>query len=268
MGDHLCIGPDVLAVWTGGTDLGPVNSPSSYPTRVRFNSKQENIGFLPTARTGSYTNTVWPAADPDARKIKLFAHGQSYRPFLAGRIIIGGRSLPINGSVLHYVNSQVFYAYSIGADNTDVYLNILRSLPGLPGALPSPATISYEIFLSVYGVNANGSLRRPSYLNGVDVNAGGTPTYVKAGYFDTAYRYPWKDASGNLSIPDGRTISTGIGWNGGVGTGQTNAVGLGWRYSVLGHVVQRNAISLAPLGASVFLGNDSGFNASVTRYSL
>lgn len=265
MGDHLCIGPDLICVWKGGTDLGPVENPGAHPTRTRFHSKQENIGFYPTPHTGTYTNTTWPTGEVNSRKITLFAHGLSYRPFLAGSLTVAGTELPINGSIPHQMSTVGFRAYTIGADATNVYLNILRSYRQASGIPPSP-TISYKIYLSVYGVNANGSIHRPTFFNGVDANAGASPSYIRAGYFDTRLRYPYKDASGVLAVPDGRTMSTGIGWVS--GSGFNGVVALGYRYSVLGLVQQRNASSLAPLGASVFLGNSSSFNASVTRISL
>lgn len=268
MGDHLCIDGQTgtFAVWTGATDLGPVFNPAAHPTRTRFNSQQENIGFLATPRNGTYTNTVWPAG-ANSRKITLFAHGQSYRPFLMGWIGIAGRELPINGSVLHFVSGQAFYAYTIGADANNVYLNIMRSSTGGIGAVPSPATISYSISLSVYGVNANGTIRRPPYFNGVDVDAGAATPRLRAGYFDTTYRYPYRNAAGLIAAPNGATISAGIGWTGSVGVGQSESVGLGWRYSVLGHTVQRNAASLVPTIPGA-VGNNAAFVASVTRMSL
>lgn len=274
MGDHLCIGPDVLAVWKGGADLGPVDNPADYPTRVRFNSKQPNMGFYPTPFTGTYTNTGWPSAQPNTRKITLFAHGLPYRPILCGTLTVAGVAQPIQGSVLHAVTAsgatQVHYSYTIGADATNVYLNILRTRPHSSGsAVPSSPTISYEIWLSVYGVNSDGSIRRPAYFNGVDGFSGNVPPYLKAGEFDTAYRYPYREPSGSIIVPNGATMSVGVGWNG-LGYGgpdDIEAVGLGWRYSVLGRTVQRNAGSITGFvsGAS---GNSSSFVASVTRMSM
>ena len=172
MGDHLCMdGPTgTLAIWTGATDLGPVFDPGAHPTRTRFNSKNENIGFLPTPQTGSYTNNGWPVTDPDSRKVTLFAHGLSYRPFLFGRLRVAGKDVPICGSVFHHYAGMGFFSYTIGADATNVYLNMMRS--NKFGVGPVSPTISYEIYLSVYGVNADASLRRPPYFNGVDINAG------------------------------------------------------------------------------------------------
>lgn len=265
MGDHLCIdGPTgTLAVWTGGTDLGPVLDPDSYPTRTRFNSRQENLGFIATPRTGSVSIAGWPSDDPPVVRRTMFAHGLGYRPFLMGYLTIGGRQLPINGSILHTTSSsdpRVNFSYTVGADNTNVFLNIMRFTTGTPSGLPS--SLAYTIYLSVYGVTSGGALRRPPYFDGVDINDGVATPYVKAGYFDSTYRYPYRNTSGPLSIPNGRTISTGIGWNNVPGGGE-GSVALGWRYSVLGHIVQRNctAVMDAP-------GNNASFNASVTRLAL
>lgn len=265
MGDHLCIGPDRIAVWTGGTDLGPVDSPASYPSRVRLNSTQDLIGFYPTARTGTVYGTEWLATENNARKITLFAHGLDYRPFLFGHVTVGGINLPIQGSIFQAGGTQWFWSYTIGVDATSVYLNILRSASAY-GVAPA---ISYTLYLANYGVNANGSLRRPPYFNGVDANAGVSPSYLKAGYIDTAYRYPYRDASGATPIANSRTISAGVGWTG-TGSGNSsnftrNSIGLGWRYSVQGHVVWRNALSSTVSGA---VGNNTSFNASVTRLSI
>lgn len=264
MGDHLCIGPDVIAVWKGGTDLGPVDNPAAHPTRVRFNSKQENIGFHPTPFTGTYTITSWSGGEGGSRKVTLFAHGLPYRPFLFGSITVNGNTLPINGGALQLASGTAnFCQHTIGADDTNVYLNIMRffrisNIPANP--------VGYEIYLSVYGVNADGSLHRPPYFNGVDVNAGDAEPYTKAGYFDTRLRYPYRDGSGPFGIPDGRTMSTRLGWVQ-WGGGSQGVVGLGWRYSVLGYVAQRNCTSLSG-GGSYLTGNNPSFNASVTRVSL
>jgi hypothetical protein len=267
MGDHYCIDQPTgtLAIWKGGTDLGPVFNPGAYPTRVRFNSTLENIGFLRTPRTGSYTNNGWPTTDPDSKKVTLFAHGQSYRPFLFGRLRVAGVDLPINGSIFHHYSGMGFFSYTIGADATHVYLNIMRS--NKFGVGPVSPTITYEIYLSVYGVNANGTLRRPPYFNGVDTNAGAATPYVKAGYFSTEYRYPYRDSAGVFSVPNERTISAGIGWTGGSALGYQEAVGLGYRYSVRGHVVQRNATNIASFVAGA-VGNDASANFAVTRMSI
>lgn len=265
MGDHLCIGPDRIAVWTGGTDLGPVDSPSSYPSRVRLNSTQDLIGVYPTARTGTVYGTEWLATENNARKITLFTHGLDYRPFLYGHVTVSGINLPVQGSIFVDGGGHWFWSYSIGADSSVVYLNILRS----SSTYGVPPTISYTLYVSNYGVNANGSLRRPPYFNGVDVHAGVSPSYLRAGYVDTAFRYPYRDATGLTPIANGRTISAGIGWTG-TGAGNSggfsrNSIGLGWRYSVQGHVVRRNAVSSTVSGA---VGNNTSFNASVTRLSI
>lgn len=262
MGDHLCLdqATGTLAVWTGGTDLGPVFNPGAHPTRTRFNSQQENIGFVKTARTGSVAGASWLRTDPDSKKITLFAHGLGYRPFLTGHFTYGGRNLPIQGSLLIKFSNQYFFSYTIGADATNVYMNIMRSVAS---NFTNTPTVAYTIYLCVYGVTSGGALRRPPYFNGVDINAGAATPYVKAGYFDTAYRYPWRVSSGGIPIPNKRTMSSGIGCT---GSGVTGPMALGWRYSVAGHIVQRNADPGYKLKTAT--GNDASFTAGITRIAI
>lgn len=269
MADHLCIdaATGTLAVWTGGTDLGPVTNPDAHPTRTRFNSRQENLGFIATPRTGSVSIAGWASDSLPVVKRAMFAHGLGYRPFLMGYLTIGGRQLPIHGSILHTTSSsdpRVNFSYTVGVDNTNVFLNIMRFTTGTPSGLPS--SLNYTIYMSVYGVTSGGDLRRPPYFDGVDANAGGPNSYVRAGYFDSNYRYPYRNSSGPLALPNGRTISTGIGWNN-LPSGSGGSVALGWRYSVLGHVVQRNVDNIGSL-ISGATGNSASFNASTTRIGL
>lgn len=263
MGDHLCLdqATGTMAVWTGATDLGPVFNPESHPTRVRFSSIQENIGFYKTTRTGSVAGSAWPKDDPPSKKITLFAHGLGYRPFLLGYFVYGGRNLPIQGSLLIKFSNQYFFSYTIGADATNVYMNIMRSIAVNFSSTP---TVGYAINLCGYGVTSGGGLRRPPYFNGVDINAGAASPYVKAGYFDTAtFRYPYRVSSGGIPIPNKRTMSAGVGCTGSGGTGP---MALGFRYSVAGHVAQRNATRGTDL--LIATGNDASFNAAVTRLAI
>lgn len=265
MADHLCIdaATGTLAVWTGGTDLGPVTNPASFTTRVRFHSRQQNAGFHPE-RTGSVSIANWAAGTGELPNVKrtMFAHGLGYRPLLIGYLNIGGTPQPINGSVFHHAfNDQpTFFSYTVGADNTNVYLNIMRTNPNGVGSLPS--TISYAIRCSTYGLTSGGALRRPAYFNGVDINDGAAEPYVKAGYFDTQYRYPYRNNSSNYKIPRGRTMSTGIGFN--QLSGGTGTVALGWRYSVNGRVFSRNTTNIG----SPAVGNSTSFNATLVGVSF
>lgn len=262
MSDHFGLdqATGTMAVWTGGTDLGPMLSPGAHPSRVRFNSRQENIGFLRTVRKGSVAGASWPKTDSGSKKITLFAHGLSYRPFLLGYFTYGGRNLPIQGSLLIDYSNQYFFSYTIGADATNVYMNIMRSVAANLTVTP---TVAYTIYLCVYGVTSSGALRRPAYFNGVDINAGAATPYVKAGYFDTAYLYPYRVTSGGIPIPNKRTMSSGIGCTDTDGTGP---MAFGWRYSVNGHVAARNATPGIKLKTAT--GNDASFNASITRLAI
>jgi hypothetical protein len=267
MGDHLCIGHDLLAVWTGGTDLDPVDDPDSHADRIRFHSKKDNLGFHATPHTGTVDVTNWSdsyTSAPRARKKNLFAHGLSYRPLLLGYLTIGSYKLPIQGSIIHRHSTGMWFGYTIGADDTYVFLNQLRFLRSSPAAVST--TVGYSIWTSVYGAKSDNSVRRPTYFNGLEI----TDEHVKAGYFDTQYRYPFKDVGGNIPFVRGRSISLGVGY---CGTGASSpdiidVSGLGFRYSVDGYVAKRNATPVSTTITGNLPGNDASFNADVVNLGL
>ena len=87
-----------------------------------------------------------------------------------------------------------------------------------------------------------------------------TPSQIKAGYFNTDYGYPYQwTGGGEIRMPTERTIAAGIGR-----TAPNNYIGLGYRYSVKGHVVQRNASS----ASATLTGNDASFNATTLRLAI
>lgn len=273
MGDHAIIdGPTgTLAIWKGATDLGPFTNPSAHGDRLRFHSRQENMGYWPTPVSGSADVSNWPegiGADR-SRRINLFTHSLSYRPTLKGFVTIDSKRLPIQGSIVHRHSSGVWFSYTIGVDDTYVYLTQLRFLR--TNGTPAATTISYTIWLSAYGMAPGGGVRRPPYFNGVDINAGAAFPYVKAGYFDTsAYVYPYQKAAGEIPCIRGASMSIGIGYTGGAGSAPNivDASGLGWRYAVNGYVAQRNATAVSTTGTGVLPGNNASFVADLVEVSF
>lgn len=272
MGDHACIdGPTgTLAIWKGAEDLGPVTNPESHADQLRFHSRGENMGFWRTLYTGSVNVSNWIEAylaAPRSRRINLFAHGMSYRPALLGYLTINGYQLPIQGSVVHRHPSGLFFSYTVGVDDTYVYLTQLRFNRSANAA--ATVSIGYSIWLSVYGMEAGGGVRRPPYFNGVDINGGAAVPYVKAGYFDTAYAYPYKQ-SGGIPLMRGPSMSIDIGYCGGAGSSPVvvEASGLGWRYAVNGYVSQRNATPVSTSSTGYLPGNNAAFNAEIVEVGL
>jgi hypothetical protein len=221
-----------IAVWTGNPDVGPLLSPASYPTRVKFNSALDNLGFVGTPKTGRVTVV------PGARKTTLFAHRLGYRPLLMGTLTVAGKAVPINGSVPLRLG-KFWHILTIGADATNVYLNVTYSgndSVNEPASATSSA-VSYSIYLSTYGVTSAGALRRPPYFNGVDINAGASTPYIKAGYFSTEWRYVRRLTSGAIKIPRGRTMVFAVGGRPGSG-GFIKNMAVGFRYAVNGYVAE------------------------------
>jgi hypothetical protein len=269
MGDHLCIGPDLLAVWTGGTDTDPVDDPDSHADRLRFHSLKENLGFIHPPFTGTVNVGNWPASGSGADRAlrrNLFEHGLGYRPLLLGYLTINGNNLPIQGTIVHRQTSgggQWWYGYTIGSDSTHVYLNQLRFIWHLSGG-PTNPSISYTIWCSSYGANTtDDGVHRPPYFNGVE----STSNLAKAGHFSTDYRYPYEDPSG-FPLITGPSISLGVGSTYNQAPYPVDASGLGWRYSVDGYVAQRNATPVSTSITGFLPGNDSAYNAPFVRIKL
>lgn len=257
-------------MWTGGTDLGPVNNPDAHPTRVRFHSKKENIGFHAQPHTGSVSVTNWEerfVGAPRARRRNLFAHGLDYRPLLLGFLTIGSRDLPIQGTIVHRHSSGEFFGYTVGADDQHVFLNQLRFRPGSSAGSTQSTSISYTIWVAAYGAKSDNTVRRPPFFNGCII----TDEYVKAGYFDTEqFRYPFQASGGAIPFIRGRSISLGVGYCGTSASEpyRLEASGLGWRYSVDGYVSQRNATAVSTTVTGNLPGNNASFNASVVKLSI
>lgn len=168
----------------------------------------------------------------------------------------------------HTFTVPIFFGYTVGADDTYVYLNQLRLWEASPAV--TSASISYTIWLGNYGVTGSATLRQPPYFDGVDINAGGSESYVKSGYFDTQYRYPYRDSSGTIPFVRGPSMSMGVGYTGDNASLPVNpdCSGIGWRYSANGYVLQRNATAVNTSLSGRLPGNNASFNATIVRLSL
>lgn len=234
-----------FAVWTDGNDA-PWSNPTGNANRVKIHSDLDNAGVILPIRTGTLPNV-----GTNSDSLNLFAHGQSYAPLILGFLTIGGKAVPINQGVLVPVGSGGVKSVTFGVNQTHVVMNIISFIVGSGTSAP---TITYQILVFDVGVNANGTFRRPAKYPGVIFENG----VFRCGYISSDRRYLHKISSGQIPLPNGRTISTGVGRTPGA-----NTVGIGFRQSINGHIVQRNATGFGP-----FAANNSTFNAATTKVAI
>lgn len=231
-----------FAVWTNGNDA-PWTNPQGNANRVKIHSDLDNAGVILPIRTGTLPNV-----GSNSGSIDLFAHGQSYAPMILGAVVVNGFNVPINQGVLVPIGSGGVKSITFGVNQTHVVLNIINFVVGVGITAP---TITYEILVFDVGVNADGTFRRPERLPGIGFDG----DVFRCGYISSDRRYLHKTELGTIALPNGRTISTGVGRTPGAST-----VGIGFRQSINGHIVQRNATGFGP-----FAANSPTFNASTTK---
>lgn len=234
-----------FAVWTG-TDDEPWSNPTAHFDRIKIHSDLDNAGIVET-RTGTLPNVAL-----SEQQTILFAHGLDYIPHIRGYLTINGNTVPINQGVLVPIGTGGIISVTFGVNATNVVMNILNLVTGVGVTAP---TITYVIYIFDVGVNSNGTFRRPAKFPGIDFDQ---VSGISVGYISSSRRYFYKTPTGPLPLPNGRTISSGIG--GRVGA---NTVGFGVRQSINGHVVQRNVT-----GFGIFAGNNATFNADVTKVDI
>lgn len=189
------------AVYTGTSDA-PLYSPLSNLPSLLWHSDLPYIGKVATL-SGSVnlndTSAGWSTVG-SGREITIGAHGQSYRPAIIGNIILGGETVPVQGTF--HAGGHV----SGGADQFSFYTNatsvILRSDVVYSGGPLVNYVCNYTIHILNIGSDSSGNAVFPAYYNGFDAS----DTRLRCGYFDTDAQYIVKDVAGAIGFTQGATL--------------------------------------------------------------
>lgn len=124
-----------------GADRLPFSDPVTYLSRVKHHSLFKYIGFIPSLTIDATVAT--PTTDTNrAYTVTLGAHGQAGIPYVFGLVQVSGVWVPLKGSIPVATNTWGHAKWwNLTLDETNVYIDELRSQPTIGAALSLPVKV-------------------------------------------------------------------------------------------------------------------------------